>query len=336
MALVVKECHYKGNSWCDGSYLIAERTCTTEWQLETDGADREISAYDIMLWGENGETPTVSGDPLPRYGSLYGSTGMVLKKKTPTQIVNEDAAHWRVILEYGYVTAGGLDLGGASGRPEDNGALDPLQWLPRVRRFTTEIQEPVESTGGKGGNPKVAGAVGTLVMSNGRPFDNVPVRSRHLPSVRITQYESGYSGTAASAIVGSVNSVQFLGLASRTVLCTAMDGELDFWQNGQSVIPVYQVSYQFIHNKREWTPGRYLSQDVYEKFDGHLRPIVVNGAPRQDPWPLDIAGKAIPEENLLDGSAKNLEGQPGGFYYIEVNLHDEFDFNLLPLPYQFL
>ena len=327
MALVVLECRRKNRSSNNGSYLIADRTYTERWQIQTEGSDRAITAYDIEMFGENGEIPA-AGSPLPRYGSLLNAvSGAVLKVKNANPINVDDISQWMVELTYGYITAEDQTSGGGRGQ------VNPTLRLPDIRRTTTEVQEAIE----KVVDPKT-GDLKPLVMSNGRPFPTLPTRTYYMPTLLISQYETTFSNTTASAVVGSVNSVQFLGFPARTIVCSQMDGQLVFWQEGQAVNTAVKTDYQFIHNKRGWTPGKYLARDYFEKVNGQLRPIVVNGAFVTEPWPLDALGIAIPPNLITDGFAESHAGTGaiGAYHYVEVDEAEEFDLNLLPLPYQYL
>lgn len=323
MALVVTHSGRKPGGGGQIGYKQSEWTVTIPWQILTDGSDRTINAGQIATWTG---TPTVQGEAKPQVGDLLDSTsGMVLKTIDPQQV---EFFEWNLTLNYGYITADSTGGGGGGGAAF--GEINPVNRPPVVRRFTTEVQEAIESL-----PTDVPGDEHPLVWPNGRPMVPLPTRTYYMPTLYVQQFEPSFSNAAASAVVGAVNSTQFCGYPARSVLCIKMDGDLVFWQNGQAVQTCAQVAYQFIHNKHLWSPMRILSRDFFEKSNNSVRPIVMNGAFVQEPWPIDINGFAVPASKIGDGTADDAIGSAESYHYTDIQMV-QFDFNLLPLPYQYL
>lgn len=324
MALVVTHSIRQWGGSCSYSYKLADSTVTIPWRILTDGSDLAINGGQIAEWTGS---PTVSGTAKPVRGDLLDSTsGMVLKTIDPQQNPNEPM-EWNLTLNYGYITA--ETSGGGGGGGGAFGEINPVDRPPVVRRFTTEVQEAIESL-----PTDPPGQERPLRWPNGRPMVPLPVRTYYMPTLYVQQFEPSFSNAAASAVVGSVNSTEFCGYPAKSVLCVKMDGDLVFWQNGQATQTCAQVTYQFIHNKRLWSPMKILSRDLFEKSNQTVRPIVINGF-QQEPWPLDINGFAVPVEKVNDGTADDQIGSAENFHYTSIDMI-EFDLNLLPLPYQYL
>lgn len=308
------------------SYRLADSTVIIPWKIITDNSDRTINGGQVATWTG---TPTVEGEAKPVVGDLLDSTsGMVLKTIDPQQD-SQNPNVWMLTLNYGYITA--ETSGGGSGGGGGFGEINPVLRPPIVQGHTMERQKAIESLPGNGpGNER------PLLWSNGRPMVPLPELTEYLPTLYVQQFENGFSRAAASPVLGSVNSTTFVGFPAKTVICTKLDGDLVFWQDGQTQRTCAQVTYQFIHNRDGWSPMRILSRDFFEKANNNtVRPIVINGAFVQEPHPLDVNGFAVPVSKIADGTADDQIGSAENFHYTNIDL-PEFDFNLLPLPFQYL
>jgi len=152
----------------------------------------------------------------------------------------------------------------------------------------------------------------------GSPFDGgIPVNVK-LASMVFTRnelHDAEYYVGKANTLSGYLNSTPFAGAAAETLLLDVQatetfEGNYHYWV----------VTYTMTHDPAGWQPSP-LNAGMFKLVSGKRVRITENGAPSNEPTPLDAAGAVVPVAN-----------RPDSCIFVEVDYYDTMDFSLLGLP----